>query len=267
MKRIITCIIFLLPCVLFAQTVQQQINALKLQVSQLSSTVATQGQQITSLQSQNATMATTIATQSSQLADQANKISSLQTKVLADESLLGIVVQRTKYMFVQGKETVFCGTNLHIWKDNSQLEGVNGLGNLIVGYNHARTDGSVNYHDGSHNIIFGDEANYRSQHCLLGGYQNGASGNYAAAISGKANAARGDYSVVASGYKNSVLGRYGVALSGSTNTIYALSTYGLVGTGTLGGIGGVKPSAYNVVLSGFKNLSYYADGAVLTGSP
>src|SRR5207249_345749 len=57
-----------------------------------------------------------------------------------------------------GRDIVITGANLHIVNGRNDTDTVNGLGNLIVGYNELRTfTGATNTRTGSHNIVVGKE--------------------------------------------------------------------------------------------------------------
>ncbi|MCP4137457.1 MAG: hypothetical protein GY754_41200 [bacterium] len=86
---------------------------------------------------------------------------------------------------------------------------VNGLGNLIVGYNGERTGSwasAYNDRSGSHNIIVGNENNYSFYGGLVVGAWNTISGQYSSVVGGNLNTASGDYSSVSGGYSNEAVG-------------------------------------------------------------
>ncbi|MCP4137533.1 MAG: hypothetical protein GY754_41585 [bacterium] len=90
---------------------------------------------------------------------------------------------------------------------------VNGLGNLIVGYNEIRVDdvGNPTNDDdrsGSHNIIVGKWNNYSSSGGLVAGYQNTISGIYSSVSGGSRNTADGHLSSVSGGYERTATGTY-----------------------------------------------------------
>ena len=121
-----------------------------------------------------------------------------------------------------GTEVFFTGCNVNVQSGSGATDGnVNGLGNLIVGYN-ANTGGHTR--TGSHNLIVGDEHDYSSFGGLVAGFENTiaapwasvsggnhntASGNLAASVSGGAgNTASGDWASVSGGAGNTASGNY-----------------------------------------------------------
>ncbi|MCP4134823.1 MAG: hypothetical protein GY754_27865 [bacterium] len=104
----------------------------------------------------------------------------------------------------------FNGVNVHILNGSGSTSGeVNGLGNLVVGYNEERD--SDNVRSGSHNIIVGERHNYSSYGGFVGGYNNAISGTYSSVSGGTENSAETDYSTV-TGTKLQV--RYNTCLEG-----------------------------------------------------
>ncbi len=82
------------------------------------------------------------------------------------------------------QDFVFTGVNVHVRSRSGATDGtINGLGNLIVGYNEARTTKSVK--SGSHNLVVGRNHNYVSYGGLVAGYQNAVSGLYASVSGGQ----------------------------------------------------------------------------------
>ena len=100
-----------------------------------------------------------------------------------------------------GNEITISGANLHINSATGSTDGsVNGLGNLIVGYNEER--GSGDDRSGSHNIVVGTRHNYSSFGGLVVGYSNTISGYYASVSGGQGNTASGITANVSGGYNN-----------------------------------------------------------------
>ncbi len=77
-------------------------------------------------------------------------------------------------------------------------ETMNGLGNLIVGYNEERNDGS-DIRSGSHNIVVGQKHNYSSYGGLVAGWKNTISQRYSSVSGGNDNTASGVCSTVSGG--------------------------------------------------------------------
>ena len=170
--------------------------------------------------------------------------------------LSGFINELQTYVSVgvdgQGQPSIFfSGANVHI-NNGASWSAINGLGNLVVGYDGVRADTvephcSVNAHDnqmdceaalggvwavnhktGSHNIVLGMEHNYSSREGLLAGFRNsttaqsasvtGGSGNLAgrfnaSILGGTSNVASGPSSTVSGGYLN-VAATTGSSVSG-----------------------------------------------------
>ena len=84
-----------------------------------------------------------------------------------------------------GDEVTFDGCNVYVQSGTGSTNGsVNGLGNLIVGYDE---DDGGDSKTGSHNLVVGRYHSYTSYGGLLGGYDNAVSGAYASASGGAGN--------------------------------------------------------------------------------
>lgn len=100
---------------------------------------------------------------------------------------------------------VFSGVNLQVVNGTGSTTGeVNGLGNLIVGYDESRFSNSVK--TGSHNIIVGGNHNYSSFGGLVAGFENSIAGNYASVTGGSLNVANGWRSSITGGRQNQTTG-------------------------------------------------------------
>lgn len=111
----------------------------------------------------------------------------------------------------------FSGVNVQVVSGSGETEGeVNGLGNLIVGYNEERLLG--NDRTGSHNLIVGKRHNYSSYGGIVVGNSNAISGDYASVTAGAGNEASGSYSGVSGGASNEASGSYSSVSAGNINT-------------------------------------------------
>ncbi len=110
-------------------------------------------------------------------------------------------------------EMYITGTNLHInnglgdpGSDDFGYPGtptLNGLGNLIIGYNTSRSHGfGTDIRTGSHNLIVGQLNNYSSYGGIVAGSFNTISGVSASVTGGYNNTASGDHSCVSGGGLN-----------------------------------------------------------------
>ncbi len=136
----------------------------------------------------------------------------LEMRIAQLEALLANVTR----VIVDERDTIrFSGVNVHIVDGSGTTDGtVNGLGNLIVGYNELR--GSLDDRTGSHNIVVGREHNYSSYGGLVAGSLNTLTAPYASVSGGRNNSARYAYSSVSGGEFNQALG-YGDSVSGGHN--------------------------------------------------
>jgi hypothetical protein len=142
------------------------------------------------------------------------------------------VEAKTQYMTVSATETYFTGTNVHIRNGLGSTNGnpldsrttqpaltvVNGLGNLIVGYNAA--GGLVDppkSRDGSHNLVVGDFNYYTSFGGLVAGRDNVVLAPYASVLGGRSNRAAAGFSAVVGGAFNLADGDTSSILGGNAN--------------------------------------------------
>ena len=115
-----------------------------------------------------------------------------------------------------GKDFVFTGVNVHVRSGSGATSAtINGLGNLIVGYNEARGSGSDK--SGSHNLVVGSRHNYTSYGGFVAGFQNTVSGISSSVSGGMSNTAAGNYSSVSVGYINTASGEYSSVCGGQNN--------------------------------------------------
>ncbi|MCP4130100.1 MAG: hypothetical protein GY754_03685 [bacterium] len=117
-----------------------------------------------------------------------------------------------------GQPTIqFSGVNVQIVSGSgSTAGGINGRGNLIVGYNETRAGNSDK--SGSHNIIVGLQHNYSSYGGLVAGLRNTISARYSCVNGGRDNTATGDGSSVSGGIYNSASGDESSVSGGWLNT-------------------------------------------------
>ena len=119
-----------------------------------------------------------------------------------------------------GQDTVrFTAVNVQIVNGTGTRDApVNGLGNLIVGYNEFRGNPNANFRTGSHNLVVGDLNNYSSFGGLLAGIFNTVSGQYGSVTAGNVNTASGTASSVSGGRFNTASSDYASVSGGSDNT-------------------------------------------------
>ena len=168
----------------------------------------------------------------------------------------------------------FSGCNVQIVNGMNNTETVNGLGNLIVGYNENPADEA---RSGSHNLVVGQEHSYTNYGGLVvgigntingafssvsGGIENEASGNFSSVSGGSNNVASGNRSSIsggdtssASGTGSSVSGGFNNMASGNFSSISAGSINSTDGSfsSVSGGIGNSASGIASSVSGGLDN--------------
>jgi len=125
-----------------------------------------------------------------------------------------------------GDDIFFDNMNVHIRNGLGETDGVvdgtltdpavvNGLGNLIVGYNEA--DPISSDKTGSHNLVVGWRNNYSSAGGLVTGVRNTVSGIYASVSGGEDNTASGNGASVSGGQNNTASGEDSSVSGGGGN--------------------------------------------------
>jgi hypothetical protein len=90
-------------------------------------------------------------------------VGALTSRVAALEAKLA-------HVSVEGNDITISGANLHVNDGSGSTDGpVNGLGNVVIGYNEPR--GSGDDRSGSHNLVIGSRNNYSSHGGLVAGLQ------------------------------------------------------------------------------------------------
>ena len=124
----------------------------------------------------------------------------------------------TEHWSRSGDDIYLTGANLHIVDGSGDTGGtVNGLGNLIVGYNELRGD-PTDDRSGSHNLIVGSQQSYGSYGGLLAGELNRISGPFASVSGGYGNKAIGDHSSISGGNNSTASGEESSVSGGGSNT-------------------------------------------------
>jgi len=128
-------------------------------------------------------------------------------------------IQNTANIIYNGTDFIFNGLNVRVQSGGGSTDGaINGLGNLIVGYDEMRNDGTINDKSGSHNLVVGGRNNYSSSGGLVAGTHNTISGWSSSVSGGVANTASGNHSSVSGGDSNVASGYASSISGGGTNT-------------------------------------------------
>jgi len=154
---------------------------------------------------------------------------------------------------------VFEGANVFVQSGSGSTDGtVNGLGNLIVGYNEFTSDRPT-YQAGSHNIVVGSENGFTSYGSIVSGSNNRTAAPYSAVIGGYSNAATGSYATALGGYEGSVSGDYATIVAGSLND--ASGDYSVI----LGGAANDAKASYSSISGGESNTASGSLSSILGG--
>ena len=140
----------------------------------------------------------------------------LEARVIALEDLLSRFT-------LEGNNLVLTGVNLQIVNGEGSTGTVNGVGNLIIGYDET-TDGAaesvLDEKTGSHNLVIGEEHRYTSFGAVVAGEHNASDGPGASVLGGSFNTASGENAVVVSGIENEAHGFASSATGGEFNRAF-----------------------------------------------
>lgn len=113
------------------------------------------------------------------------------------------------------RDFIFDGCNVHVRNGTGSTNSINGLGNLIIGYDAVRANESDK--TGSHNMVVGDNHNYTQYGGLVAGFENTVSGPWASVSGGAENTASDIYATVSGGQGNTANYRYTSVSGGWAN--------------------------------------------------
>ena len=204
--------------------------------------------------------------------DNQTQITALAARVAALESKLTNLAALNTYLSLQtvnGQPTVrVSGANLQVVNGTGTTESVNGVGNLIVGYDESSgsfTRTGVLYEvsgaskAGSHNLVVGSAHAYSSYGGLLAGWGNSVDGFYSAVTGGVLNSASGSYASISGGARNAASAVFASVTGGRDNT--AFDSYSVVTGGLLNSATG----SYSVVSGGERNTASGSTATVAGG--
>lgn len=142
------------------------------------------------------------------------RVDALETRAGTDHSRLTALETKTQYVSVSGTDMIIEGANLHIRNGSGgTFETLNGLGNLIIGYNEVfAADGTER--GGSHNLVIGPDHDYSSAGGLVAGRANRILAPHASVSGGSGNTASGYASSISGGQFNTASGLYSSASGG-----------------------------------------------------
>ena len=120
-----------------------------------------------------------------------------------------------------GPHVIFTGANVHIRSGSGLTYGdigggplVNGLGNLIIGYNEGSDDRA-----GQHNLVIGAEHSYGSSGGLVAGFDNDIRELGATVTGGTTNVAKGLNANISGGQDNTASGENSSISGGLDNSV------------------------------------------------
>lgn len=193
-----------------------QVNTLTAQSQAMGTQLNTQSATITALQAAlNQKIAETRG-----YADNAANLARTNANAYSD-SRLAPVSDKLIHITRNGNNLLINGANVFIRNGlGSTYSTGNGLGNLILGYNESRNQGTANpdVRTGSHNLIVGSGANYTLNGSYITGINNTSNGHHASVYGGTGNVATGTYSVVVGGFNNKTNGGWSAILGGRDRT-------------------------------------------------
>jgi hypothetical protein len=182
--------------------------------------------------------------------DVATLIDELEDRIAQLEALLQNVTRNGDNIYING-------ANLHIRDGSGTTYGaVNGLGNLIVGYNESRVPyGGTDDRTGSHNIVVGDYQNFSSYGGLVAGSYNTINEGWASVSGGRFNTVSGYAGSVSGGSYNTASRICSSVTGGRYNT--ASGDYAFVGGGggELESDGNEAFADYSSILGGWRNIA------------
>ncbi len=170
-----------------------------------------------------------ILAQQKQLQEAYNTISKLKAELNSLNADLGTFRSLKGYVRlvpgtmegVRGPNLILEGVNVHIRNKKSSTTMVDGLGNLIVGYNEIRDEAGLFYppplRNGSHNLIVGSGHSYSSAGGFVTGYRNTIGNSFSTVTGGFLNVANGNYSSVSGGLLNIAGGEFSTVSGGMQN--------------------------------------------------
>jgi outer membrane murein-binding lipoprotein Lpp len=180
---------------------------------------------VAALQAQVAAQQTTINTLQSDLDAAESTIATLQSELDAAQPAIDFATDLEQCMSVDdtntinglvGPHVIFDGCNVHVRDGSGNTLGpVNGLGNLIIGYNEDFSQGD---RTGSHNLVIGPNHNYSNFGGFVAGNSNTISGESSSVLGGQLNTASGLRSTVCGGGQNTASGGVATVSGGAQNT-------------------------------------------------
>ena len=192
-----------------------------------------------------------------------------ELEIVKSNTVLGLDGLLT-HQEIDGQDTaVFNAVNLQVQNGTDATNALNGLGNLIVGYN-ANISGAVN-RIGSHNIILGDDQSYlNTEEMITNNILSNrdlavtVANNMSTAVGGREETTIGGSQTTAIGInQDTIVGANQTLNIGSSKTVS-------IGSNKSEQIGGMSSTSVgtdvNIDIGSNMNMSIANDGAILIGS-
>src|SRR3989449_7540198 len=146
----------------------------------------------------------------------------LQTQVKELTERVQELEAKLACMSKDGDNVVFDKCNIYIRSGSGKTDGeVNGLGNLIIGYNETTSENIKR--TGSHNLVIGPEHAYTSFGGMVAGRENTISAPYASVTGGRLNTASGLGASVSGGSVNTASKDFASVSGGKSNEAKGLN--------------------------------------------
>ena len=183
----------------------------------------------------------------------------LQTQVKELTDRVQELEAKLACMTKDGDEVIFDKCNVHIRSGSGKTDSaVNGLGNLIIGYNEG--SGENIKRTGSHNLVIGPEHAYSSFGGLIVGRENTISAPYASVSGGRLNTASGFAASVSGGSVNTASADFASVSGGKSNEAKGLDS------SVSGGISNMAQGEYASISGGSDNAASGFAASISGGS-
>lgn len=130
-----------------------------------------------------------------------------------EQAVLKVILPHIKYIpsGIGGKPTIqFTGVNVQIVDGEGKTRSVDGMGNLIIGYDE---HSGGREQTGSHNLVLGEQQEFTSWGGIVAGLENSITDQWASVVGGAFN--------IASNFSSSVTGGNGNTASGAESSVSA----------------------------------------------
>ena len=189
----------------------------------------------------------------------ATRSTDLQTQVKELTDRVQELEAKLACLSKDGDNVVFEKCNVYIRSGSGQTDGaMNGLGNLIIGYN--ETTGENLKRTGSHNLVIGPEHAYSSFGGLVAGRENTISAPAASVTGGRLNTASGLGASVSGGSGNTASKDFASVSGGKSNEAKGLNA------SVSGGTSNVAQGEFSSVTGGSDNAANGFTSSISGGS-